>query len=159
MDKMGNSVPERAFSGTEYACCAKKGFLVYATRFLKPSVLKNRLLGYRRDIRYQKPHSLVRNKPCTGKDLLVYRMKRRNAAQAPRSVILRKTAICMLLLLPLNSRRQLWTTSNDLRLPPTPLNYRWLPRPTARLPPSRPDRYQAPSNYVDPHQRTSVVNQ
>ena len=26
--------------GTEYACRAKKGFLRYATRFLKPSVLK-----------------------------------------------------------------------------------------------------------------------
>ena len=49
---------------------------------------------------------------CTGKGLLMYRLKRRNAAPALRSVILRKTAICMLLLLPLNSRSQLWTTSN-----------------------------------------------
>ena len=40
-----NSVPERAFSGTEYACCAKKGFLRYATRFLKPSVLKTGFWG------------------------------------------------------------------------------------------------------------------
>ena len=31
----GNSVPERAFYGTEYACRAQKGFLVYATRFQK----------------------------------------------------------------------------------------------------------------------------
>ena len=35
-----NSVPERAFSGTEYACRAKKGFLRYATHFQKPSVIK-----------------------------------------------------------------------------------------------------------------------
>ena len=74
--------------------------------------------------------------------------------------------------LPLNSCRQLWaatkplqTTANRhkiatkplqmaatvidyLRLPPTPLNYRRLPRPTARLPQSRPDRYHAPANYA-----------
>ena len=105
--------------------------------------------GVQRDIRYQKPPSLVRNKPCTGKGLLVCRLKRGNAAPALRSVILRKTAICMLLLLPLNSCRQLWaatkplqatanrhkslrTVVDDLRLPPTPLNYRRLPRPTAK---------------------------
>ena len=35
-----NSVPERAFSGTEYARRAKKGFLRYATHFQRPSVLK-----------------------------------------------------------------------------------------------------------------------
>ena len=52
---------------------------------------------------------------CTGKGLLVYRMKRRNAAPALRSVILRKTAICMLLLLPLNSCRQLWATTKPLQ--------------------------------------------
>ena len=40
-----NSVPERAFSGTEYACRAQKGFLRYATRFLKPSVLKTGFWG------------------------------------------------------------------------------------------------------------------
>ena len=49
---------------------------------------------------------------CTGKGLLMYRLKRRKSASALRSVLLRKTAICMLLLLPLNSRSQLWTTSN-----------------------------------------------
>ena len=38
------------------------------------------------------------------------------------------------------------------RLPPTPLNYRRLPRPTARLPQSRPDRYQAPANYAGAYQ-------
>ncbi len=130
---------------------------------------QNRLLGYRRDIRYQKPPSTVRGFMCTGKGLLVYRMKRRNAAPALRSVILRKTAICMLLLLPLNSCGQLWaatkppqttashckspqTVMDCLRLPPTPLNYRRLPRPTARLPPSRPDRYQAPANYAGAYQ-------
>ena len=53
---------------------------------------------------------------CTGKGLLVYRLKRRNVAPALRSVILRKTAICMLLLLPLNSRSQLWTPSNYRQL-------------------------------------------
>ena len=45
MDKMGNSVPERAFSGTEYACCAKKGFLGYATHFLRHSVRKTGFCG------------------------------------------------------------------------------------------------------------------
>ena len=35
-----NSVPERAFSGTEYACRAQKGFLRYATHFQRLSVLK-----------------------------------------------------------------------------------------------------------------------
>ena len=40
-----NSVPERAFSGTEYACRAKKGFLRYATRFLNPAVLKTGFWG------------------------------------------------------------------------------------------------------------------
>ena len=40
-----NSVPERASSGTEYARRAQKGFLRYATRFLKPSVLKTGFWG------------------------------------------------------------------------------------------------------------------
>ena len=40
-----HSVPEEASSGTEYACRAQKGFLVYATRFLKPSVLKTGFWG------------------------------------------------------------------------------------------------------------------
>ena len=40
-----NSVPERASYGTEYACRAQKGFLRYATRFLKPSVLKTGFWG------------------------------------------------------------------------------------------------------------------
>ena len=52
---------------------------------------------------------------CTGKGLLVYRKKRRNAAPALRSVILRKTVICMLLLLPLNSCRQLWAATKPLQ--------------------------------------------
>ena len=33
-----HSVPERATYGTEYACRAQKGFLGYATHFLKHSV-------------------------------------------------------------------------------------------------------------------------
>ena len=87
-----------------------------------------------------------------------------------------KNGLCILLLLPINSCRQLWlppnrckplqtatkslqTVMDYLKLPPTLLNYRRLPRPTARLPPSHPDRYRAPANYVDPHQRTGVVNQ
>ena len=53
---------------------------------------------------------------CTGKGLLVYRLKRRNADQAPGLVILRKTAICMLLLLPLNSCRQLWVATKPLQI-------------------------------------------
>ena len=86
-----NSVPERASSGTEYACRAQKGFLryathfqrhsvqktgfwctewargtgegllVYATRILKPSCVQNRLLGYGRDIRYRKRPPTVRD--------------------------------------------------------------------------------------------------
>ena len=40
-----NSVPERASYGTEYACRAQKGFLRYATRFQKPSVLKTGFCG------------------------------------------------------------------------------------------------------------------
>ena len=40
-----HSVPERAFYGTEYARRAKKGFLRYATHFLKPSVLKTGFWG------------------------------------------------------------------------------------------------------------------
>ena len=75
--------------------------------------------------------------------------------------------------LPLNSCRQLWaatkplqtatksqpsrckwlqTVVDYLKLPPTPLNYRRLPRPTARLPQSRPDRCQAPANYAVAYQ-------
>lgn len=55
--------------------------------------------------------------------------------------------------------KSLQTVMDYLKLPPTPLNYRWLPRPTARLPTSRPDRYQATANSAGPHQRTGVVNQ
>ena len=40
-----HSVPEKASSGTEYACRAQKGFLWYATRFQKPSVLKTGFWG------------------------------------------------------------------------------------------------------------------
>ena len=68
--------------------------------------------------------------------------------------------------LPLNSCRQLWATTKPLqtatkspqpamdylKLPPTPLNYRRLPRPTARLPQSRQDRCQAPANYAGAYQ-------
>ena len=71
---------------------------------------------------------------CTGKGLLVYRLKRRNAAPALRLVILRKTAICMLLLLPLNSRSQLWaatkplqTTASRCKSPQTVMDSRKLP--------------------------------
>ena len=164
-----HSVPEKASSGTEYACRAQKGFLWYATRFQKPSVLKTGFWGTEGIFGTRNPLLWYGQAMCTGKGLLVYRMKRRNAAQALRSVILRKTAICMLLLLPLNSCIQLWaatkplqatasrckspqTVVDYLRLPPTPLNYRRLPRPTARLPPSRPDRYQAPANYAGAYQ-------
>ena len=40
-----HSVPERATYGTEYACRAQKGFLGYATHFLKASVLKTGFYG------------------------------------------------------------------------------------------------------------------
>ena len=49
-----HSVPERASYGTEYACRAQKGFLVYATRFLEALGAKNRLLVYRMEIRCSK---------------------------------------------------------------------------------------------------------
>ena len=40
-----NSVPERAFYGTEYAFGAPKGFLWYATRFQRRAVLKTGFYG------------------------------------------------------------------------------------------------------------------
>ena len=107
-----HSVPSKASSGTEYAYRAQKGFLRYATHFQKPSVLKTGFWGTEGIFGTRNPLLWYGQAMCTGKDLLMYRMKRRKAASALRSVILRKTAICMLLLLPLNSRSQLWTTSN-----------------------------------------------
>ena len=107
-----HSVPEKASSGTEYACRAQKGLLVYATRFQKLSVLKTGFWGTEGIFGTRNPLLWYGTSHVNRERLLVYRMKRRNAAPALRSVILRKTAICMLLLLPLNSRSQLWTTSN-----------------------------------------------
>ena len=40
-----HSVPERATYGTEYACRAQKGFLWYATHFLRHSVRKTGFYG------------------------------------------------------------------------------------------------------------------
>ena len=40
-----HSVPERAYWGTEYACRAQKGFLGYATHFLRHSVPKTGFTG------------------------------------------------------------------------------------------------------------------
>ena len=40
-----DSVPQRAFWGTEYACRAQKGFLVYAARFQRHSVQKTGFTG------------------------------------------------------------------------------------------------------------------
>ena len=74
------------------------------------------------------PFSGTEQAMCAGKGLLVYRLKRRKAAQAPRSVILRKTAICMLLLLPLNSCRQLWAATKPLQIA---ADCRGLPQATA----------------------------
>ena len=42
---MKTSVPETPSYGTEYAFGVKKGFLGYATRFLKSSVLKTGFCG------------------------------------------------------------------------------------------------------------------
>ena len=53
---------------------------------------------------------------------------------------------------PQTATKPLQTVMDYLRLPPTPLNYRRLPRPTARLPQSRPDRYHAPANYAGAYQ-------
>ena len=59
---------------------------------------------------------------CTGKGLLVYRLKRRNVAPALRSVILRKTDICMLLLLPPNHCKPLQIAADCHGLPQTAAN-------------------------------------
>ena len=91
-----HSVPERAFSGTECACGAKKGLLVYATRFQRHSVQKtglwctewkfgakkgllvyamhfhealgaqNRLLGYRMKSRMRGSYTVISNFAKTG---------------------------------------------------------------------------------------------
>ena len=49
---------------------------------------------------------------------------------------------------PVTAAKQSQSAMDYLKLPPTPLNYRRLPRPTARLPQSRQDRCQAPANYA-----------
>ena len=53
---------------------------------------------------------------------------------------------------PVTAAKQSQSSMDYLKLPPTPLNYRRLPRPTARLPQSRPDRYHAPANYAGAYQ-------
>ena len=124
-----NSVPERAFSGTEYACRAQKGFLRYATRFQKLSVLKTGFWGTEGIFGTGNPLLWYGQAMCTGKDLLMYRMKRRKAASALRSVILRKNghlyapvtaakqsqSAMDYLELPLNSCRQLWAATKPLQ--------------------------------------------
>ena len=51
----------RNTQGTNDAFGAQKGFLGYAMRLREALCVKNRLLWYGRDIRYQKPPPTVRN--------------------------------------------------------------------------------------------------
>ena len=55
-----NSVPERAFYGTEYARGAKKQASVVRGAFSEAFGVKNRLLRYGRDVRYRKRTPMVR---------------------------------------------------------------------------------------------------
>ena len=124
-----HSVPEKASSGTEYAYRAQKGFLRYATHFQKPSVLKTGFCGTEGIFGTRNPLLWYGQAMCTGKDLLMYRMKRRKAAPALRSVILRKNghlyapvtaakqsqSAMDYLELPLNSCRQLWAATKPLQ--------------------------------------------
>ncbi len=169
-----HSVPEKASSGTEYACRAQKGFLWYATRFQKPSVLKTGfwgtegIFGTRNPLlRYGAGFHVYRERPPgvpneaeergSGSEIGDFAKNSHLYSPVTAAKQLQTAVGCHQAAA--NHCKSPQTVMDCLRLPPTPLNYRRLPRPTARLPPSRPDRYQAPSNYVDPHQRTGVVNQ
>lgn len=138
------------------ACRAQKGFLVYATRFQKPSVLKtgfwgtegifgtrNALLRYRRNIRCaEQPPGVPTEAEERGSSSGISDFAKNGHLYAPAT-----------------AAKQSQSAMDYLKLPPTPLNYRRLPRPTARLPPSRPDRYRAPSNYAGAYQYTAAVIQ
>ena len=62
----GNSVPERAFSGTEYARGAKNRLPVVRGAFSEALGAQNRLFWYGRDIRYRKPPPMVRGTSSFG---------------------------------------------------------------------------------------------
>ena len=106
---------------------------------------QNRLLWYRRDIRYQKPPSMVRTSH-------VYRERPPDvpteAEERGSGSEIGDFAKNGHLYSPATAAKQPQSAMDYLKLPPTPLNYRRLPRPTARLPQSRPDRYHAPANYA-----------
>ena len=165
------SVPEKASSGTEYACRAQKGFLWYATRFQKPSVLKTGfwgtegIFGTRNPLlRYGAGFHVYRERPPgvpneaeergSGSEIGDFAKNGHLYAPATAAKPLQTTANhCKPLQTATKSpTKSLQTVVDYLRLLQTPLNYRWLPRPTDRLPPSRPDRYQAPSSYAGEYQ-------
>ena len=106
---------------------------------------QNRLLWYRRDIRYQKPPSMVRTSH-------VYRERPPDvpteAEERGSGSEIGDFAKNGHLYAPVTAAKQSQSAMDYLKLPPTPLNYRRLPRPTARLPQSRQDRCQAPANYA-----------
>ena len=56
-----DSVPERAYWGTEYACRAQKRPPTVRDASSEAFGVKNRLFRYGRDIRYRKRPSLVRD--------------------------------------------------------------------------------------------------
>ena len=172
-----HSVPEKASSGTEYACRAQKGFLVYATRFQKPSVLKtgfwgtegifgtrNPLLRYGTSHVYrERPPGVPNEAEESGFGSEIGDFAKNGHLYSPVTDAKQPQSAMDYLKLSLNSCRQLWAATKSptkslqtvvdyLRLPPTLPNYRRLLHPTARLPPSRPDRYQTPANCAGGHQ-------
>ena len=178
-----HSVLEKASSGTEYAFGIKKGFLVYATRFQKPSVLKTGFWGTEGIFGTRSPllrcgtSHVYRERPsgvpteaeergsCSeigdfAKNGHLYAPVTA-AKQSQSAVGCHQTTAnhCKPLQIATDCHGQPQTAAklpqsamDYFRLPPTPLNYRRLPRPTARLPQSRPDRYQAPANYAGAYQ-------
>ena len=137
----------------------------------------NPLLRYRRNIRCaEQPPGVPNEAEERGSGSEIGDFAKNGHLYAPVTAAKQSQSAMDYCKLPLNSCRQLWAATKPLqiatdchgqpqtaakqpqsamdylRLPPTPLNYRRLPRPTARLPPSRPDRYQAPSNYAGAYQ-------
>ena len=169
-----HSVPEKASSGTEYACRAQKGFLVYATRFQKPSVLKTGfwgtegIFGTRNPLlRYGAGFHVCRERPSgvpteaeergSGSEIGDFAKNGHLYAPATAAKQLRTAVGCHQTAAsrfksPPSHFKSPQTVMDYLKLPPTSLNYRRLLHPTARLPPSRPDRYQAPANYAGAYQ-------
>lgn len=168
-----HSVQERGLWCTELTFGAKNSLLVYATRFQRHSVQKtgfsctevifgtgNPLLRYRRNIRCAEQPPGVPTEAEErgfGSEIGDFAKNSHLYSSATAAKQLQTAVGCHQITAsrckPLQTAtKSLQTVMDYLKLPPTPLNYRRLPRPTARLPPSRPDRYQAPSNYAGAHQ-------